>query len=153
MIVNINYSGQLCGSTKHLKFRKFKPIQFIEKCDDYTIIIFKSGKCRIMGCKKKLCYLKPLRFKIENIKVQSVTVVEKLNQILNLHKLSVMLDCDAMYEPELFPALRFLKFNPMCVNIFSTGKVIILGIRVDDCENIVSDIMNTILIYVDMLMW
>ena len=85
--------------------------------------------------------------------MQSVTVVEKLNQTLNLHKLSVMLDCDAMYEPELFPALRFLKFNPMCVNIFSTGKVIILGIRVDDCENIVSDIMNTILIYVDMLMW
>ena len=34
-----------------------------------------------------------------------------------------------IFEPELFPALRLTAFNPICLNIFSSGKCTILGLR------------------------
>ena len=35
-----------------------------------------------------------------------------------------------LYEPELFPAIRFLQFSPVCVNLFvHSGKVTLLGLK------------------------
>ena len=34
-----------------------------------------------------------------------------------------------VYEPELFPALRIREYNPASVNVFTTGKVIVCGLR------------------------
>ena len=150
MIVNINYSGQFLENTNLLKFSTWKPKQYIHKCKDYTIIIFKSGKCRIMGCKTELL-ISTLPFKINNIKIQSLTISESLGETVNLYKLAVKLDRDAMYEPELFPALRLLKFNPLCVNIFASGKIIILGIKTIDCDDIISNIIKTISDYISVI--
>jgi len=97
-----------------------------------------------MGCKTRLV-TSSLPLKITNIKIQSLTVSKNFGRTINLYELSVKLNHDAMYEPELFPALRLLKFNPLCVNIFSSGKIIILGIKSFDYDAIVSNIMKTIL--------
>ena len=144
MIVNINYSGLCLEKMNTLKFNDWKPNQYVQKCKDYTLVIFKSGKCRIMGCKTRLV-TSSLPLKITNIKIQSLTVSKNFGRTINLYELSVKLNHDAMYEPELFPALRLLKFNPLCVNIFSSGKIIILGIKSFDYDAIVSNIMKTIL--------
>ena len=34
-----------------------------------------------------------------------------------------------IYEPELFPALRLTTFDPLCVNVFMSGKCVILGLK------------------------
>ena len=49
-----------------------------------------------------------------------------------------------MFEPELFPALRYIKYNPLCVNIFSSGKVVILGLKTLDFKSITSAIIDDI---------
>ena len=51
MIANINYSGVINESIGHLKFNSWKPKQYVHKYIDYTIVIFQTKKCRIMGCK------------------------------------------------------------------------------------------------------
>ena len=50
----------------------------------------------------------------------------------------------AVYEPELFPALRYKKYNPLCVNIFASGKIVILGIRSLDYQATVAEIIDDI---------
>jgi TATA-box binding protein (TBP) (component of TFIID and TFIIIB) len=142
MLANINYHGQVLESVNHLKF-SYKPAQYVLKCKDYTLVIFRSGKCRIMGCKKPLDE-SSLPMKIFSIRIQSVTVTANLGTPVHLYKLAVKLKNQCTFEPELFSALRYLKYNPMCVNIFSSGKVVILGLKSLDyhctvkhvCENI-----------------
>jgi TATA-box binding protein (TBP) (component of TFIID and TFIIIB) len=46
-----------------------------------------------------------------------------------------------MFEPELFSALRYLKYNPLCVNIFSSGKIVMLGLKTLDYKHLVDDIL------------
>ena len=46
---------------------------------------------------------------------------------INLQKLAEKTDC--IYEPEIFQGLRLIKFNPLCVNIFHSGKLVITGLK------------------------
>jgi hypothetical protein len=32
-----------------------------------------------------------------------------------------------MWEPELFPAIQFMQWHPICVNLFHTGVAMVLG--------------------------
>jgi len=143
MIVNINYSGVINESINHLKFNSWKPKQYVHKYIDYTIVIFQTKKCRIMGCKKPLVY-DSLPYKIDNIKLQSLTITSNVGQTVNLYKISMKLGMQVSYEPELFPALRLLKFNPLCVNLFSSGKIVILGIKSLKYDYILLEIQNYI---------
>ena len=64
MICNINYVGRLIGdmsNTTNLPFRCDSPQMYIKKCPHFTFILFKSGKCRLMGCKR------PILSKVLNI--------------------------------------------------------------------------------------
>ena len=79
-----------------------------------------------------------------NIQIQSVTVSTDLGFNVNLYILSNKLKHDGMFEPELFPALRYNKYNPLCVNIFSSGKIIILGLKSLNFNLIVKTIMEDI---------
>ena len=54
------------------------------------------------------------------------------------------LEKNAMYEPELFSALRYKRYNPLCVNIFGSGKVVILGLRTLEFTSVLNDIINDI---------
>jgi hypothetical protein len=130
MIVNINYRGQFLDSLSNLEFGSWKPQQFV-------------GKCRIMGCKSEL-KTETLPFRIGSICIQSITVVNDLKQKVNLPRLGDLLNQDCMYEPVLFSALRVLKYNPLCVNVFASGKVVILGLKTLDYKSLVDGIMTTI---------
>lgn len=140
MIANINYKGQVSQEiTSKMKFPIGKPSQIVDKSGKYTIIFFKSGNCRIMGCKKPI-EMKHLQYDIKNIQLQSLTIVVNLNQSVNLYTLARITKC--MYEPELFPALRLTKYNPICVNVFASGKVVILGLKNLYYQNQVYNIMS-----------
>lgn len=107
------------------------------------MLVFTSGKCRIMGCKIPITSTNnmfPIPFHISCI--QSVTACLNLGYTLNLIKLSQQIGPQGcMFEPEIFPALRVTKkFNPLCVNIFASGKVVILGLKTFHIEEICNEI-------------
>jgi TATA-box binding protein (TBP) (component of TFIID and TFIIIB) len=108
-----------------------------------------------MGCKKPLDLIPsgksfvasihvnmPYRIEIDGI--QSITVTASLSKMVHLYKLAEKLKEQCMFEPELFSALRYLKYNPMCVNIFSSGKVVMLGIKTLEYKQLVDDILSDI---------
>jgi TATA-box binding protein (TBP) (component of TFIID and TFIIIB) len=147
MIANINYKGSAPVSRiSHLDFGYRKPQQFVQKCEKYTIIIFRTGNCRVMGCKTALSSTEEFPFGITIERIQSITVTENLGLTVNLYKMARSMQRECMFEPELFTALRFEKYNPLCVNIFSTGKVVIMGVKElefkDQVEKIMMDIKS-----------
>ena len=88
MIRNINYKGYVDPQiTRYMGFSKWKPCQYIERSGPYTLIFFRSGQCRIMGCKTPLEPLL-LKYPIRDIKLQSVTVTINLGTSVNLYKLA-----------------------------------------------------------------
>ena len=143
MITNINYKGKVSADIiRKMKFPNGKPSQVVDKNGKYTIIFFKTGNCRIMGCKKPI-EKSELKYDIQDIRMQSMTVVKNLGISINLYKLSRKVKC--WYEPELFPALRLTKYDPICVNIFSSGKIVILGLKNQGyVDNIISELFNLI---------
>ena len=131
-VCNINYQARLLENTDHLPFRPHPPQMHVCKCKDCTIIIFKSGKCRIMGCRQPLQRLDNLPFKLQIIGILSVTVKFDMPTSVSLYHLGRYCyknNLRYLYEPELFPALRLSMFDPLCVNVFASGKCIILGIK------------------------
>ena len=144
-LVNINYKCKMLETIENLVFNPWKPRQHIYKCSEYTIIVFPTGNCRIMGCKSplqsKIIY-EPYKILIERI--QSITVVGNINQSINLYKLSQILNHKCMFEPEIFPALRIYNYNPLCVNVFSSGKILIFGIKSLNYSKLVGDILSDI---------
>lgn len=126
-----------------MEFPYSKPQQIVDRTKKHTVLIFKSGNCRIMGCKKPI-RMQDLQYNIKNIKIQSITVTANVEQKINLYLLNEKLKHQCMYEPELFPAMRYLKYNPLCVNIFSSGKIMILGLSTLQYHSQVESIINDI---------
>ena len=114
-----------------------KPYQLVIKDVKGTLIFFSNGKFRIMGCIDELdaTFLAyTYTTKIDNdqfppIELQSFTSRCHLGFSINLSNVAKFNNTLVIYEPELFPALRICSFNPISVNVFSTGSVIICGIR------------------------
>ena len=145
MIVNINYKAFTTKSAvQDLDFLQNKPQHFIYKGNGFKILIFRSGKCRIMGCKKPITEALPYDIKIERL--QSVTLSCDLGYKVNLLKLAAIMGDDCFYEPEIFPAIRYRKYNPLCVNIFATGKVVILGVKTLEYQQVEQSIIADITI-------
>ena len=169
MLANINYRGIVSHGLEHLKFRKSSPQMAIIKCDltddvgRVTIVTFKSGKCRIMGCRKRLsvhCVEISINhdaaaannrkaLKIEILSIMSATATSFLQNMVTLKSLGDFCFRNGItfiYEPEIFPALRLTSFNPLCVNVFGSGRCVILGIRnlyaVDNIIAAVQSIIN-----------
>ena len=134
-IVNINYRGLVPKScVDKIELVKKRPPQMLtyKSENGASLLVFASGKCRIMGCKKPIIStinMFPIPFNIKCI--QSATACFSLGYTLNLIKLAQQIGPqDCLFEPELFPALRVTKkFNPLCVNVFASGKVTILGLK------------------------
>ena len=144
-IVNINYKGIV---KKHVSMvhRKAPPYMSVFTSDTgEKLLVFKSGKCRVMGCKKAM-HTPTFPIPIEIQSIQSVTASLDMGHEVNLYKLANRLTCkNCMYEPELFPALRLTSaFNPYCVNVFASGKIMILGLKTFDIEPICHDIQRYI---------
>ena len=128
-IANINYKATVQGEL--FSEINFKSYQYVHDTGEFKIIFFKSGKCRIMGCKRPLCR-KIIAFssclKIRVQRIQSITFTHDLQRTINLFKLSKS-SYMIQYEPEIFPAARLMDFRPLCVNVFASGKIVITGLR------------------------
>ena len=157
MIVNTNYRGQLApGEVEKIQFSGDAlnpPVQKVFKTYSPpigTMIVFQSGKYRLMGVKEQplpanIYDLMP--FRPANMQLQSMTVVDHLNCDINLIRVARTLTCKrCIFEPELFPALRLLDYNPICVNVFATGKIVLLGVKdFNDCKRLLSRIKRLLL--------
>ena len=110
-----------------------------------VIIFFRNGKLILTGLKlfnqielviKRLIFKLNDIFKIRidpnSIKPQIVNLVITANFYIeiNLNLAAIRLD-NAIYEPEVFPGLIYKTTNPIksVFLIFSTGKVVLTGIR------------------------
>jgi TATA-box binding protein (TBP) (component of TFIID and TFIIIB) len=106
------------------------------------MIIFNSGKFRIMGnfipmlknAKKEIKKFK-LCMEPQQLKCQTSTVVTKLyKKNINLPKLFLHLQLlhDNKYigycELESFPAIALKIWEPLHVNVFASGKIVITGV-------------------------
>jgi TATA-box binding protein (TBP) (component of TFIID and TFIIIB) len=84
---------------------------------------------RIMG--RAAAAASPLStpFPFEITSVMTFSASSQLREPIHLRDFSVYFSKIVQYEPELFPAVRLVCFNPVCVNLFSTAKVTMLGLR------------------------
>jgi len=135
MIRNINYKGHMANSDLvKFNFTRVKaPYQIVIQIENIgKLVLFPNGKCRLMGLKHPITAdnSNHIPFKLFDLQIQSLTITHNVGYNINLLKLARNMPYrDRMYEPELFPALRLTKFNPVCVNVFSTGKIVILGLK------------------------
>jgi len=127
MITNVNYKARLVDASL-VKFPAGQqpPYQLIYPLSNGAkMLVFGSGKCRIMGLKSEK--MPNLPFPIKDLTIQSASAVMYLNRNVNLKQLAKV--CKSTFEPELFPALRLHAYDPLCVNVFSNGKITILGLK------------------------
>jgi TATA-box binding protein (TBP) (component of TFIID and TFIIIB) len=95
-----------------------------------------------MGCKQPID-ASSLPYNITNVTIQSITVTCDYGQPINLKALAV--NTPSIYEPELFPSVRLTCFNPLCVNVFHTGKIVITGLKDLDFSDFVTRVFDYIL--------
>ena len=148
MITNINYKGELKPDDMiSIEFDNMNPpVQKIVKTGLGKMIIFRSGKMRLMGLKKPPDNLDSLPYIPAKFELQSFTLTDDLHSKINLIHLANALPRKSFwYEPELFPALRLLDYNPLCVNVFGSGKIVVLGARdISKVNLLVESIRSTI---------
>jgi len=158
MIRNINYRGHVSAKDlaqidfNHLNCRP-PPRQKVIPLSRGKLIVFSSGKCRIMGLREPI---NPndeqlLPYQINDLQIQSVTGVFNLGSTVNLIRLARNVSSSSSssswsYEPEIFPAVRLTKFNPICVNVFGSGKVVVMGMKsiTDGWESLIDDVIASI---------
>ena len=133
-LVNINYRGRIVRGIKNLKISRNPPCQALLKVPGkYTLIVFSSGKCRLMGCKQPIrnafITVNMVTMRIDS--VQSMTVTADMQKTFILQEVAKKIK--VIYEPELFPAARILEFHPLCVNLFASGKVVVTGLKTLNC--------------------
>src|SRR5277367_2274560 len=114
----------------------------IKFLDASTMIMFKTGKFRIMGkCifRDKACYNASSVTRLVHdcaplIDLQTMTVVYTHSHRLDLALLSTLLQgserkTQCHYEAEHVPAVQIISYKPIHVNVFASGKVIICGVK------------------------
>lgn len=126
----------------------YRPSQIVINFDICTFILFRTGNCRIMGksssYEEVFCILNYIVSLLDSMILSSLTCVSQTAIIqlhtysLNLHKLCRVIP-NNIFEPELFPSLSIDYFKPLHVNLFSTGKIVVLGKdALSKCKDIVS---------------
>lgn len=149
-VVNAVYCGDLGTSVDlyelnanlpNSKFHKHRPCMVVLKEDGATIMIFASGKFRIMGMIDevdsafKVCSVfSKLGYGFPSIKIQTMTVTFRIKSV-NLFDLAKLIE--SQLELEIFPALMIKKYKPISVNVFASGAVVICGVRDLDIVNVI----------------
>ena len=110
-----------------------------------VFIIFRNGKLILTGLKSsdnielvletlllKLEKIEEIKLSKDQIKSEIVNIVVTANLFreINLDAAAIKL-VNAIYEPEVFPGLIYRSYSPVkCVFlIFSTGKIVLTGVR------------------------
>src|SRR5271154_6373584 len=141
-------AGVECKSVKH---QQKQPEQLIIKFNDgSTMLIFKTGKFRIMGKVDELVahcnvlLITSLLHSYPELELQTSTVVYAYPYRILLDKLSLLIKCH--FDLENFPAVQITKYKPIHVNVFASGKVIICGIKdMSDAKLIETELDNIVL--------
>jgi len=143
----------------NIKLSSKLPQQLILRFGDCTLLLFNSGQFRIMGraaLDKALVHLES----IHSIYSDIITALHLVSQTfvfqidiamcpINLHYIAKYYthDINVRFECELFPALTLHYWRPVHINVFSNGKVVVLG---KDSEKYLTEIEdwinNTILL-------
>ena len=146
-----------CDTLSHVKSTNYQikkpPEQLIIKFfDGSTMLVFKTGKFRIMGGKWindldahfNIFRVTLLCDDIPIIKLQTMTAVIQLPHKVNLALLAD--NVESYYNAESFPAVHVETYKPLNVNVFASGKVVIMGLKQESIvQNIEADL--TALLY------
>ena len=102
-----------------------------------------------MGVKEPLSCLDFLDMTLfpQSMEIQSATVTDNFGKSISLSTLANRLTSKrCRYAPKIFPAARLLQFNPLCVNVFATGKIVILGVKdLHTLEELLANVHSAIL--------
>ena len=146
--------SMLCCKFDCISLRNQLPIQLTIRLKHCTFLLFSTGQFRLMGSLIDESILSKLDCIYSEIVVQpkcvSQTVCLQLNQCVNLHKFNHHFEnCkDILYLPEIFPAIRLFLWKPLHVNLFSSGKVIVLGQDAyEKCDEILDWLYFNVLLY------
>jgi TATA-box binding protein (TBP) (component of TFIID and TFIIIB) len=131
-----------------VKHQKTQPEQYIVKFDNKsTMLVFKSGKFRVMGNGDTLLNILDVCSQISDvipsITMQTMTGVYSYNRIVNLSKLAEA--TSSLLDLENFPAVQIKKFHPVHVNVFSTGCVTICGLKTMEYGNEIKQYLDYII--------
>ena len=131
-----------------------KPAQLVIQDEKGTLVFFSNGKLRIMGCIDELdatflAYKYTMMLddddcNFQPVYTQSMTVRVVLNKKINIASFVDVCTSSLIsfrYEPEFFPAVHITKYKPISINVFSTGKIIMCGVReIDQVQNIIQEL-------------
>lgn len=134
-----------------VKHQKTQPEQYIVKFDNSsTMLIFKSGKFRVMGNGDPpttiiniLSVLGQFTEAIPTVTMQTMTGVYGYERKIHLGRLSEV--TDSLLDLENFPAVQIKKFKPVHVNVFSSGCVILCGLKTIDSGNYIKSYLDSII--------
>jgi TATA-box binding protein (TBP) (component of TFIID and TFIIIB) len=162
-VTNTNYRASLESNIDLVKLHllipnsklHIKPRQLVVKDDKGVVIFFGNGKLRVMGCNDDLDatflaykYIELIApYDSPVLHLQSMTVRAIFGHRLNLTQLQKLIT-PSQLELELFPALLIRKYKPISVNVFTTGKIIMCGIKnMNDIDHILKELdplLNTV---------
>jgi TATA-box binding protein (TBP) (component of TFIID and TFIIIB) len=121
----------------------------------YSLILFSSGKARYMG-KDEDALNHLLQIESDLIPAYRLTPLTETTRTVRMHldipstylPLNV---CEfpkgCMWEPELFPAIQFQQWSPVCVNLFHSGIAMILGSTTDSQLFVIRDALTDFIKY------
>ena len=119
--------------------------------DQVTILIFPNGKVRFMGKPHEefelvLLFSKITDMDLDWMKLISETITLKLDVSCPINLLDYAHTHPHLFtfEPELFIGMHVSYFKHAHVNIFSTGKVVILGRNAQDTVQHVIDLFSNL---------
>ena len=143
-----------------VELKKSKPHMLILKHYLNNIVIFKSGKMRLMGCQiitaneasvfllRKLSKLFGPNVMLKPVIHQTTTAKYDFGESINLHKLYETINNSGTenltrrnrLELESFPALQLRMWDRVHVNVFSSGKVVMSGLKnINSVDIIIAD--------------
>lgn len=131
-----------------------KPSQVMVKTESgASCLIFSKGAIRLMGAAnvesiedaREIIDKEVLHWwtheKCPELVVQTMTITHSLPQPINLVKFHKFVK--SQYEFELFSGLRLTKYPKICANLFSSGKLVLCGIKTEDeAKNVIKDIYS-----------
>lgn len=139
----ISFGGKefkrILDNVKHpqltVQYHNYKPhMHTIRLPKQWTVLLFPSGRFRIMG--KNIYRPHHIVNYLTNcishsqitrdLDLQSETFVLTFHRKINLYKYSFA-SRYSDYEPEIFPSLRLKLWSPIMVNLFASGKAVVMG--------------------------
>lgn len=126
-LVNTVFKGTLRRMPENFEFRLREklPRMMVSKSNGVTLLIFNNLKFRIMG---KITYKQARQLlPIAKIYLQTRTYTHELPKSINLYHFSPPAEYKFLYEPELFNSFLLRIPGGGAMNLFASGKVVLMG--------------------------